>query len=273
MAERFKAHAWKACWVQALAGSNPAPSAIPSLQAVDIPCAFRRAFAHRHHESGKWTATGRHARKRSHLPWRTGHPTFQAWLLSLPPADSGSLAMTVATFDAYAAAKTLREAGFNEGQAEAAVAMVRDAVTEGVATKAGIAALKADLAALKADIDLAHGDPGRGRDCGRQAHPVMGWVMDWRHTETTAAPADRRRALETPIGPPPGAHSARRAGAGRAPSLRVAGGGACRQDRRSRRCPLPPMPRRGQGSPGATPEGVPRPWTVSANAWPRGRRW
>ena len=27
MAERFKAHAWKACWGQPLAGSNPAPSA------------------------------------------------------------------------------------------------------------------------------------------------------------------------------------------------------------------------------------------------------
>ncbi len=60
--------------------------------------------------------------------------------------------MTVATFDTYAAAKMLREAGFNEGQAEAAVAMVRDAVTEGVATKADIAALKADIAALKAEL-------------------------------------------------------------------------------------------------------------------------
>ena len=68
--------------------------------------------------------------------------------------------MTVATFDTYAAAKMLREAGFNEGQAEAAVAMVRDAVTEGVATKADLQAvvtdLKADLrtavAELKADL-------------------------------------------------------------------------------------------------------------------------
>ena len=60
--------------------------------------------------------------------------------------------MTVATFDTYAAAKMLREAGFNEGQAEAAVAMVRDAVTEGVATKADIVALKADIAALKAEL-------------------------------------------------------------------------------------------------------------------------
>ena len=57
--------------------------------------------------------------------------------------------MTVATFDTYAAAKALRDAGFDEAQAEAAVAMVRDAVTEGVATKAD---LKAETAALRADF-------------------------------------------------------------------------------------------------------------------------
>ena len=38
-------------------------------------------------------------------------------------------------FDTYAAAKALRDAGFDEPQAEAAVAMVRDAVSEGAATK------------------------------------------------------------------------------------------------------------------------------------------
>ena len=47
-----------------------------------------------------------------------------------------------ATFDTYAAAKLLREAGFDERQAEAAVAVVRDAVTDGVATKADIARLE-----------------------------------------------------------------------------------------------------------------------------------
>ena len=57
--------------------------------------------------------------------------------------------MTVATFDTYAAAKRLRDAGFDEGQAEAAVAMVRDAFTEGVATKADVRAAVADL---KADM-------------------------------------------------------------------------------------------------------------------------
>ena len=50
--------------------------------------------------------------------------------------------MTAAIFDSYAAAKRLREAGFDEGQAEAAVAVIRDAITEGVATRAGVARLE-----------------------------------------------------------------------------------------------------------------------------------
>ena len=57
--------------------------------------------------------------------------------------------MTVATFDTYAAAKALREAGFNEGQAEAAVTMVSDAVTEDVATRADMARIEGQLAALE----------------------------------------------------------------------------------------------------------------------------
>ena len=57
--------------------------------------------------------------------------------------------MSVATFDTCAAAKALREAGFDEAQAEAAGAMVRDAVTEGVATRAD---LKAETAALRVDF-------------------------------------------------------------------------------------------------------------------------
>ena len=47
-----------------------------------------------------------------------------------------------ATFDAYVAAKLLREAGFDERQAEAAVAVVRDAATERAAAKADIARLE-----------------------------------------------------------------------------------------------------------------------------------
>lgn len=62
--------------------------------------------------------------------------------------------MTVATFDTYAAAKALREAGFDEAQAEAAVAMVRDAVTEGVATKAD---LRAEIAGLETRLTIRLG--------------------------------------------------------------------------------------------------------------------
>ena len=53
--------------------------------------------------------------------------------------------MTVATFDACAAAKALREAGFDEARAEAAVAMVRDAVTEGGTNKTDLAGLETRL--------------------------------------------------------------------------------------------------------------------------------
>ena len=60
--------------------------------------------------------------------------------------------MTVTAFDTYAAAKALREAGFDDRQAEAAVTMVRDAMTESVATKADLTELKADM--LKVAIGL-----------------------------------------------------------------------------------------------------------------------
>ena len=70
--------------------------------------------------------------------------------------------MNAATFDTYTAAKQLRDAGFNELQAEAAVSMVRDAVGadhEQLATKAdletAIADLKADM--LKVAIGVAIG--------------------------------------------------------------------------------------------------------------------
>ena len=60
--------------------------------------------------------------------------------------------MSTAAFDTYAAAKRLRDAGFDERQAEAAVSMVRDAAgadREQLATKAD---LRADLAALEARL-------------------------------------------------------------------------------------------------------------------------
>ena len=67
--------------------------------------------------------------------------------------------MNVATFDTYTAAKRLRDAGFDERQAEAAVSMMRDAAgadREQLATKADLDALEsrvdAKLAALEARL-------------------------------------------------------------------------------------------------------------------------
>ena len=61
--------------------------------------------------------------------------------------------MAVATFDTLAAANTLEEAGFEKEQAKAAVAMVRDAVSESVATKTDIESLKADHGRLEEKIN------------------------------------------------------------------------------------------------------------------------
>ena len=73
--------------------------------------------------------------------------------------------MSAATFDTYTAAKRLRDAGFDERQAEAAVSMVRDAAGAGhdaLATKADLAELetrlrsdlasKADIASVRAEL-------------------------------------------------------------------------------------------------------------------------
>ena len=60
---------------------------------------------------------------------------------------------TALAFDAYAAAKTLRDAGFDEARAEAAVAMVREAFAEGAAARTDIADVKAELEIeLKAEV-------------------------------------------------------------------------------------------------------------------------
>ena len=62
--------------------------------------------------------------------------------------------MSGTTFDALAAAGTLREAGFEDRQAEAVAGVMRHAVDAdrgALATKADIAALRADHAALRAD--------------------------------------------------------------------------------------------------------------------------
>ena len=68
--------------------------------------------------------------------------------------------MNAAAFDTYTAAKRLRDAGFDERQAEAAVSMVRDAAgadREQLATRADLAEVRADLATLETRLraDLA----------------------------------------------------------------------------------------------------------------------
>ncbi len=64
--------------------------------------------------------------------------------------------MTTLAFDTLKAAKALREAGFEEAQAEAVVATVGGAVGRNVATKADltevVATLRADMAALEARL-------------------------------------------------------------------------------------------------------------------------
>ena len=68
-----------------------------------------------------------------------------------------------AVFDTHKAVKALKEAGFDDSQAEAVVTTVGDAMTGNVATKADIAGLRsdiieartfheADIAGLKADM-------------------------------------------------------------------------------------------------------------------------
>ena len=73
--------------------------------------------------------------------------------------------MGVAAFDTYTAAKRLRAAGFNENQAEAAVVMVREAVTEGAPNtadlEAGMAELQTDVAGIKADVERVEGNVKR----------------------------------------------------------------------------------------------------------------
>ena len=87
--------------------------------------------------------------------------------------------MTVATFDTYAAAKTLRQAGFNEGQAEAAVAMVRDAITEGVATRSDVAGIEGQLTTFKGELSALKGELA-----------TLKWVVTL-HTALTIAIAAR----------------------------------------------------------------------------------
>ena len=56
------------------------------------------------------------------------------------------------TFDTLTAARILQAAGMEAARAEAIVATMSQAVTEGVATKVDIADLRGDLADIKADL-------------------------------------------------------------------------------------------------------------------------
>ena len=55
-------------------------------------------------------------------------------------------------FDTHKAVKALKQAGFDDSQAEAVVATVGDAIGENVATKGDALALKADIGELRTDF-------------------------------------------------------------------------------------------------------------------------
>ena len=60
--------------------------------------------------------------------------------------------MSTLAFDTHKAVKALKEAGFDDTQAEAVVATVGDAIGGDVATKGDTAALKTDIAEVKAEL-------------------------------------------------------------------------------------------------------------------------
>ena len=70
--------------------------------------------------------------------------------------------MAASTFDTLRIAQALRDAGFDNGQAEAIVSAIQQSLGENVATKADLAELRADLAELRADIYRALWVQGAG---------------------------------------------------------------------------------------------------------------
>ena len=82
--------------------------------------------------------------------------------------------MTDAAFDTLKAAEALREAGIEEAHAKAIASTMRDAVTEGVATKAAVADLKTEIAPLRWGLGFLaaayprHGCPPLRRLLGRR---------------------------------------------------------------------------------------------------------
>ena len=65
--------------------------------------------------------------------------------------------MTATVFDTHAAVTTLRGAGFDERQAEGVVSMVRQALSEGVATKADIKDIRGEIKDLRGEIKQLEG--------------------------------------------------------------------------------------------------------------------
>ena len=65
-------------------------------------------------------------------------------------------------FDTLRIARALRDAGFDNGQAEAIVAAIQQSLGEHVATKSDIADLRADMEKLRADIYRALWVQGAG---------------------------------------------------------------------------------------------------------------
>ena len=66
--------------------------------------------------------------------------------------------MTATVFDTHAAVTTLRGAGFDERQAEGVVSMVRQALSEGVATKADIKDVRGEIKDVRGEVNELRGE-------------------------------------------------------------------------------------------------------------------
>lgn len=60
--------------------------------------------------------------------------------------------MAASTFDTLRIAQALRDAGFDNGQAEAIVSAIQQSLGENVATKADLAAVRSDVATLRDEL-------------------------------------------------------------------------------------------------------------------------
>ena len=62
--------------------------------------------------------------------------------------------MTTLAFDTHKAVKALRDAGFNDAQAEAVTEQISTAVSENIATKSDITLVRADMEKLELRMTL-----------------------------------------------------------------------------------------------------------------------